>query len=130
MTEKVTDGILVLLAVVSFFLSIHGDGRAGTTIDGTALYSSHCSRCHGPLPAKSRVTTARIVQAISTVSVMRPLYGLSLSEIKAIATAFSTPPSPSTSLPNPICRPNLSPPVEISFAGRNGRAPACWVKGS
>ncbi|HJV66373.1 MAG TPA: cytochrome c [Geomonas sp.] len=118
-----TDTILVVMAAVSFFLSIHSSGRVGTTIDGAALYATHCSKCHGAALTKSRLSTARITTAIANVGAMRSLSGLSISEIQAIAMASSATASASTPLPEAIYGGKCSfpPALELSSAGHNGQ---------
>ena len=73
-----------------------------TTLDGTALYTSSCAGCHGPLASstKAGATVTRIQNAIaSNTAGMGVLSILSAGEVQAIATALSSvspPPPPTT----------------------------------
>jgi mono/diheme cytochrome c family protein len=63
--------------------------------DGATLYTNNCSSCHGPLATSSKLnkTASQIQSAISTVSQMSGLSGLTIAQVQAIADALvsSTP---------------------------------------
>lgn len=61
-----------------------------TNTVGLQLYNSNCKSCHTPASMKGR-SASRITSAIGSVGPMRPLSGLSTSEIQAIANYLVAP---------------------------------------
>ena len=118
MLKKIATSLLVLLAAIGFSPS-QKSVQAATTIDGAALYSSKCARCHGQLAnsAKKGASAARIQTAISKVSSMRSLSSLTSAQIKAIATALGStsstvsPPTSAAWSPPPAQMPPSNPGV-------------------
>jgi mono/diheme cytochrome c family protein len=74
--------------------------KAGTTLppvtDGATLYANYCASCHGPLATSAKIgaTSARIQNAVSTISQMNSLTTLTSTQIQAIATALQALPMP------------------------------------
>jgi len=65
--------------------------------DGAALYTTYCSRCHGPLATSGHrgATASQIQTGINTISGMMSLSTLTSAQIQAIAAALgSTTPTP------------------------------------
>jgi mono/diheme cytochrome c family protein len=98
--------IAQLQAIAPFLASVTSI-TSGTTAtpDGTALYTSNCAGCHGPLATSSKLgaTTARIQSAVAgNIGGMGSLTNtLTLNQIQAIATALTpassvTPPTTGT----------------------------------
>lgn len=86
-----------LQAIAPFLASVTGStGGATATPDGTALYTTNCAGCHGPLATSSKLgaTTARIQSAINgNIGGMGSLSNaLTFNQIQAITTTL-TPPS-------------------------------------
>jgi hypothetical protein len=59
-------------------------------LNGGALYTQHCSGCHGPLATSSKrqITISRLNSGISSVSTMAGLSSLNAGERQAIVTAL------------------------------------------
>lgn len=88
--------IAQLQAIAPFLASVTGStGGVTATPDGTALYTSNCAGCHGPLATSSKqgATTARIQSAISgNIGGMGLLVNsLTFNQMQAISTALTAP---------------------------------------
>ena len=85
--------------------TFNADNMPGGTgaVDGTALYTSNCSLCHGPLDASTvgGATAAAIQAAIRSVGTMTSLSNLFALQIQAIATVLTSAPTPSSPPPSP-----------------------------
>ncbi|MBJ6724597.1 cytochrome c3 family protein [Geomesophilobacter sediminis] len=99
MQYKVLGSLFFSLMTIAFSLSAHGTSEAATAPSGASLYATYCASCHGQLASSTKkgATTARITNAISTVSAMRSLSKLTTTQIQAIATALATTTSTSGS---------------------------------
>jgi mono/diheme cytochrome c family protein len=92
---------LAQLQAIAPFLTLVTNSAAGVsaTPDGTALYSTNCAGCHGPLATSSKLgaTTARLQSAISgNIGGMGALSAtLTVNQIQSIVTAL-TPPAAGT----------------------------------
>ncbi len=76
----------------------------GSTIDGTALYTANCARCHGAfaLSSKAGVTISRLQNAISSnAGGMGWFSGLSVGEVQAIVAALTPSTQTPTTTPTP-----------------------------
>lgn len=89
------------LQAIAPFLALVSGTASGTTAaaDGTALYTSNCAGCHGPLAtsSKSGVTFARLQSAIgNNIGGMGSLSNsLTVNQMQLIVTAL-TPPATAT----------------------------------
>jgi mono/diheme cytochrome c family protein len=87
------------LQAIAPFLALVTNSTAGAsaTPDGTALYTSNCAGCHGPLGTSSKLgaTLTRIQNAISgNFGGMGTLSNtLTVNQLQAVTTALNTPSS-------------------------------------
>ena len=103
MNNKLAGSFFLMLAAISFSLS--GCGSSGTgsmtaaqkaaldaaSIDGGALYTTDCAKCHGPLSSSSikGATVTQIQGAVSSVDAMESFSSLTTAQMQAIVTALS-----------------------------------------
>ena len=103
MNNKLAGSFFLMLAAISFSLS--GCGSSGTgsmtaaqkaaldaaSIDGGALYTTDCAKCHGPLASSSikGATVTQIQGAVSSVDAMESFSSLTTAQMQAIVTALS-----------------------------------------
>ncbi|OGW34238.1 MAG: hypothetical protein A2010_01370 [Nitrospirae bacterium GWD2_57_9] len=86
------------------------------TLDGAALYTTNCGRCHGSLATSGKrgTTAAKIQTAINNnAGGMGSLSNLTALEVQAIANALGTTPTPTpTPAPTPTPTPTPAPTVD------------------
>lgn len=77
-------------------LSISSTNPPPPVTDGATLYANNCASCHGPLATSAKIgaTSARIQNAIGSVSQMSTLSNLTSTQIQAISTALQSVPMP------------------------------------
>jgi len=110
MQKKGTGSLFVLVTAIGFSLTVHSSSSAAAAIDGSALYTADCAKCHGPLATSSKkgATVAQIQTGIASVSAMKSLSTLTTAQVQAIAAALSG--STSSSAPSTTWTP---PPAQM-----------------
>jgi len=126
MQKKGTGSLFVLVTAIGFSLTVHSSSGAAAAIDGSALYTADCAKCHGPLAASSKkgATVAQIQTGIASVSAMKSLSTLTTAQVQAIAAALSgstSPSAPSTTWTPPPAQMPPSDPGVITPAKNNSQ---------
>jgi len=105
--------IAQLQAIAPFLASVTGNASGAVTApDGTALYTTNCAGCHGPLATSSKLgaTVASLQTAISgNIGGMGSLASsLTFNQMQAIATALATPTSGTGTTTTPTTTPTTT----------------------